>query len=509
MSTITLPSPAGLAGAIRAAVAAKRPRWIAAAVAIVLAAVIAAGVAVRSNSAPAYASVPVQRETLTQTVTASGTVNPQNSISVGTQVSGTIASLDVDYNSVVKKGQVLARLDPSTLQAQLDAAQAALAQARAQVAQADAGVSGAASGVDVAQANTDAQAAAVNAARANVVKAQAALTLAQQTQQRDSNLLAQGYVAQSAVDADRSNTAQDAAAVASAQAAVAQAQAQEQANAATASQSGSTVAAQAASAQAAQANVAAAQAAVAQDELNLQHAVIVSPVDGRVVARDVSVGQTVAASLQTPTLFTIAQDLGKMEVDINVGEPDIGNVKPGESVDFTVLAYPNRTFRGTVSQVRINPQTVNNVVTYDVVVLVSNTDGALLPGMTANASIDVAGAAGALVVPLAALQFDPHAKGSANAPAAQSPWGAVAASGASQTVSSGSSGTVYVERGNAPVAVPVTVQLATATQAAVVPVQPAALAPGDRVAIGSSGGTSRRSGAVASPVNGASLRGIH
>ncbi len=105
-----------------------------------------------------------------------------------------------------------------------------------------------------------------------------------------------------------------------------------------------------------------------QDELNLQHAVITSPVDGTVVARDVSVGQTVAASLQTPTLFSIAQNLGKMEVDINVGEPDIGNVKPGDAVSFSVLAYPNETFHGTVAQVRINPQTLNNVVTYDVVV---------------------------------------------------------------------------------------------------------------------------------------------
>ncbi len=175
-----------------------------------------------------------------------------------------------------------------------------------------------------------------------------------------------------------------------------------------------------ASTQAAQANVAAAAAVVRQDELNLQHAIITSPVDGTVVARDVSVGQTVAASLQTPTLFSIAQNLAKMEVDINVGEPDIGNVKPGEAVSFSVLAYPNEVFHGTVSQVRINPQTLNNVVTYDVVVFAENAGGKLLPGMTANATIDVANVANALTVPLDAIR---------SAAAATTPWGNVSGSG--------------------------------------------------------------------------------
>ena len=197
--------------------------------------------------------------------------------------------------------------------------------------------------------------------------------LAQKTEARDSALLAQGYIAQSTVDTDRSNAAQDESAVAAAQAAVAQAQAQNLAGNATVSQSASTEQGQAASTQAAQANVDAAAAVVRQDQLNLAHSVITSPVDGTVVARDVSVGQTVAASLQTPTLFSIAQNLGKMEVDINVGEPDIGNVKAGDSVSFSVLAYPNEVFHGTVSQVRINPQTLNNVVTYDVVVFADNT----------------------------------------------------------------------------------------------------------------------------------------
>ena len=200
---------------------------------------------------------------------------------------------------------------------------------------------------------------------------------------------------------------------------------------------------------------------------------ITSPVDGTVVARDVSVGQTVAASLQTPTLFAIAQDLTKMQVDINVGEPDIGNVKSGDTVDFSVLAYPNRTFHGTVAEVRINPQTVNNVVTYDVVVKVDNTDGALLPGMTANASIDVANAKNALVVPIAALQWNPGAghAAAAGSGVAQSAWGSTQAASTANAVTSGSTGAIFVQgNGRALVRVPVQVTLATNTQAAVVPV---------------------------------------
>ena len=156
-----------------------------------------------------------------------------------------------------------------------------------------------------------------------------------------------------------------------------------------------------------------------QAQLNLQKTIVTSPVDGTVVARNVAVGTTVAASFQTPTLFSIAQDLSKMEVDLAVGEPDIGNVKPGESVDFGVLAYPNQTFRGVVSQVRINPVTTQNVVTYTTVVLVDNRAGKLLPGMTANAAIHVAKASNALVVPVAAFAYRPAAGSSRRA----SPYG--------------------------------------------------------------------------------------
>jgi HlyD family secretion protein len=373
------------------------------------------------------------------------------------------------------------------------------------VAQAAASTSGAQSGVSVASANAAAELAAVASAKADVTKTQAALVLAQKTQARDAALLAQGYVAQSTVDTDRSDVAQDASDVAAAQAAVAQAQAQDVASNATVTENASTAQSQAASTQAAQANVAAAQAVVQQDELNLQHAVITSPVDGTVVARDVSVGQTVAASLQTPTLFSIAQNLGKMEVDINVGEPDIGNVKADDVVAFSVLAYPNEVFHGKVAQVRINPQTLNNVVTYDVVVYADNADGKLLPGMTANATIDVASAPNALTVPLSALQ---------TSSAATTPWGNVSGSAAGGAIIAGSTAQLLIDRDGKAVPMTVGVRLTSATQAAVAPVQGGALAAGDQVVIGTT--STRHAGAApatrspmsASPIGG-TMRGLH
>ncbi len=504
MTTTAFPtSPAALA----ATLARLRSRWLWVVPALLLVLALIATTLVRARATVQYVTAPVAQQDLVQNVTASGTVNPQNDVTVGTQVSGTIAHLYVDYNSTVKAGQVLATLDPSTFQAQLDQAKAALAQAQAQAAAAAATASGGSASVNVASDSSAAQAAAIGAATADVAKTQAALTLAQTTLTRDGALLAQGYLAQSAVDADRAAVAQDASDVAAAQAAVAQARAAAAAAAASIGQAGSSAAAQAADAQAAQAAVAAAQAMVAQDQLNLSHTVITSPVNGTVVARDVSVGQTVAASLQTPTLFSIAQDLHKMEVDINVGEPDIGNVKGGDPVTFSVLAYPNQTFTGTVAQVRINPQTVNNVVTYDVVVLVDNAAGKLLPGMTANATIDVAGVKGALVVPTTALQWKPGMPMQAHG---TSPWGATTATAGAAAPAAGSRGSIYVLRGGLPVRVPVTVALTTTTQAAVTPLQASALAPGDAAIVGSSG--SARGAAPASghaPAGRPPLGGLH
>jgi HlyD family secretion protein len=503
MSTTTIPASHGLAGGTGAI--AKIPRLLWLVVVPLLAAALTVWLLARSHASDDMITVPVAQTTVVSSVTASGTVNPQNLISVGTQVSGTIASIPVDYNSKVKKGQVLARLDPSTFQAQLAQAEAALAQARAQVGQAAASANGAEAGISVASANAVAQQAALASAKTNVTKTQAALVLAQQTEARDAELLAQGYVAQSTVDTDRSNVAQDQSDVAAAQAAVAQAQATDLAGNATVSQNAATAQGQVASTQAAEANVDAAEAVVRQDELNLQHSIITSPVDGTVVARDVSVGQTVAASLQTPTLFSIAQNLGKMEVDINVGEPDIGNVKPGNAVSFSVLAYPNEVFHGTVSQVRINPQTLNNVVTYDVVVFAENSGGKLLPGMTANATIEVAKAPNALTVPLDAIR---------STTSATTPWGNVNGSGGA--VEAGTTAQITIDRNGKAVPVNVYVRLTNQTQAAVEPLRANELTAGDRVVTGTK--VSRRpTGAgnqdARSPVGagaiGGGMRGLH
>ncbi|MGH7683113.1 MAG: efflux RND transporter periplasmic adaptor subunit, partial [Vulcanimicrobiaceae bacterium] len=436
----------------------------------------------------AVVTQPVTQGTLASTVTATGTVNPQNTVNVGTQVSGTISQLYVDYNSKVKKGQVLARLDPTAVDATLAQDEANLAQSQAQAAAGAANATGSAAAANAAQDNIAAAKQGIASAQAQIAKDQAADAVAQKTVSRDSQLLKQGYIAQSQYDTDQSNAVAADATLKAAQIAVTQAQAQEQAQTATAAQNAAQAQAAVSTAQANRAAVDAQQAQVAQAKYNLNNTVITSPVNGTVVARDVSVGQTVAAGFQTPTLFAIAQDLTKMEVDLQVGEPDIGNVRTGDQVQFTVLAYPTRTFTGTVSQVRENPTTVQNVVTYTAVVLVDNKDSALLPGMTANATIETASLANATIVPVAALQWRPSAadakniaggsrsSGKANATKSSgsaktaSPWGSASSSGSS-TVVAGSRGRVFVETNGKLQVVPVQVAMVSGTNAAVTPVR--------------------------------------
>lgn len=471
--TVTAPN-ARIAAAIDRLRNLARNRFVLAGVALLLIAAILATVTVsHARAATSYVTAPVVQETLVQSVSASGTVNPQNTVSVGTQVSGTISEIDVDYNSVVHEGEVLARLDPSTLQAQLDQAEASLAQSQDQVSAQS----------DVAASDQ----AGITSADSTITRDRSALALAQNVLSRDQNLLSQGYVARSQVQTDQD-------ALVAAQSALSTAQAQ-------ASQASSSAAGSYASTDAAQANVAAQEAIVQQDQLNLARAVITSPVNGTVIARDVSVGQTVAASLQTPTLFTIAQNLSNMEVDIAVGEPDIGSVRAGENVDFTVLAYPNEIFHGVVTQVRINPTTVNNVVTYTVVTKVDNTAGKLLPGMTATATIDVASAPNALVVPLQAV----HAR--AAGAASSSPWGATAQGSAAQTVIAGSSAMVLVDNAGHVTPVRVKVDLVNGTQAAVTVLQ-GTLAAGEPVVISSSGAHRTARTASSGSMYGA-MRGLH
>ncbi len=537
--------------------------WRAVAAAIVILALIITGVLVyrvRSSAAVSYVTVPVAQQDLVQTVSATGTVNPQNTIDVGTQVSGTISEIDADYNAKVHKGQVLARLDPTELQQALSSAQAGLAQAQAQAAAAGATAGSAAVGIETANATEQAAVAtaraaqstaqlnqeAIASAESTVTKDQSALQVAQLTVSRDKTLLAQGYVAQAQVDTDQSNLVAAQTAVQAAQSSVQQARSQAAASVAQAQASAAQSASQADAvnaarmaaaggadtAQAGSAAVAIQEANVQQAQTNLAHSVITSPVDGTVIARDVSVGTTVAASLQTPTLFAIAQNLNKMEVDLAVGEPDIGSVRDGETVDFSVLAYPARVFHGVVSQVRENPVITSNVVTYTTVVLVNNNDQALLPGMTANATIDVQKAANALVVPLAALSFTPasngthHGKPGANgangthkaaaAGTSATPWGATTGS-ASSAIVAGSQARLFVERNGKLVRVPVSVKLVSGTQAAVAPAGDATLVAGDQVVTGDGAATPARAQHAQTSSNpltgggaqGGAMRGIH
>ncbi|MFZ3156002.1 MAG: efflux RND transporter periplasmic adaptor subunit [Smithella sp.] len=285
----------------------------------------------------AYKTEKVSRGGINALVTATGTVNAVTTVSVGTQVSGTINKLFVDYNSPVKKGQLLAQIDPSTFQSQVDQAMANLW-----------------------------------TAKANVEKAAVATVDAQRTFQRNQELFAQNFIAQSDLD--------------TAETSFKSAQAQQKVN---------------------QAQVQQAQAALKIAETNLQYTRIISPVDGTVISRSIDVGQTVAASFQTPTLFSIAQDLTKMQIDTNVDEADIGKVKSGQDVSFTVDAYPDTIFTGKVAVVRNAPITVSNVVTYDVVINVNNAQLKLKPGMTANVSITIEMHPDVLRIPNAALRFKP------------------------------------------------------------------------------------------------------
>lgn len=289
--------------------------------------------------APQFRTAAVERGDLVLAVTATGTLNAVTVVQVGSQISGTIKTLSVDYNSRVRKGQAIAQLDSRLLEA-------SVAQAKGNLDNVRAGLE-----------------------RARVVVADAARTL-----RRNRGLVADGFIAQADVD--------------SAQTAYEQALVQQQA---------------------AEAQIAQARGALTVAETNLGYATIYSPVDGTVISRNVDVGQTVAASFQTPTLFTIAQDLTKMQIDTSVDESDIGQVKAGQVTTFTVDAYPDRTFSGTVHQVRNAPIIVQNVVTYDAIVRVDNRELLLKPGMTANVTIPTQKFEGILKIPNAALRYRPSA----------------------------------------------------------------------------------------------------
>ena len=374
------------------------------------------------SSAPQYMTAKVERGNLRNTVTATGTLQAVTTVQVGSQASGTISALDADFNSVVKQGQVIAQLDPSTSKAQVDQARANLQQARASLQQAVASVAGSRAGVSDAQAKALAAKSTVQNNQSGVSSAQANLAvLKAQLDDALAFLKQQDYLMKSGViaqrDYDLANTAYKTAEArynqaaaqlnqavlserSSADSGIAQSQAQVQQSQAQVEQSQAQV-------QQSQAQVQQAEAALRLAEVNLAHTTITSPIDGIVVSRDVNVGQTVAASLSAPTLFTIAKDLTHMQVIANIDQADIGLVEQAKSVKFSVDAFPGKDFDGKIQQMRLNPQNVQNVVTYNVVIDVNNAEQKLKPGMTANLTITIDERNNVLKVPNSALRFMP------------------------------------------------------------------------------------------------------
>jgi HlyD family secretion protein len=291
----------------------------------------------RGDDAPEVATGVVSRGSILTVVSATGTLEAVDTVLVGTQVSGVIQSLGADFNSIVKKGQVLARLDPSIIQAEIQRAQANLLGAEADVD------------------------------RLNVLLADAETKL-----NRAKALAERQLISASDLDAAelarRTNEAQ---------------------------------------VKAAAAQVQQSRAALAQTQVNLRKTVVVSPIDGIVISRSVDVGQTVAASLQAPTLYTIAADLSQMQLKASIDESDLGNIKDGQVVTFHVDAYPNDVFHGTVRQVRLNPVIESNVVTYAAIISAPNAELKLKPGMTATITVEVARRDNVVRVPSAALRFKP------------------------------------------------------------------------------------------------------
>src|SRR5688500_2495513 len=375
------------------------------------------------SGTPQYMTARIEKGNLRNTVTATGALQAVTTVQVGSQSSGTISALYADFNSVVKKGQVVAQLDPAVAKAQVDQARANLQQARASLAQARAAVTNSRAGITDAQARSLAakstvqnNQAGVSAAEANVAVLKAQQDDALSLLKQQESLLKAGVIAQRdyevAQTAYRTAEARYNQAVAqlnqsklseqsSASAGIAQSQAAVEQSKAQLQQSQAQVAQNTAQVQQAQ-------AALSLAEVNLSHTTITSPIDGVVVSRDVNVGQTVAASLSAPTLFTIANDLTQMQVIANIDQADIGLVEQAKSVKFSVDAFPGKEFDGKIAEMRLNPVNVQNVVTYNVVINVDNPEQKLKPGMTANLTITIDERNNVLKVPNSALRFTPQ-----------------------------------------------------------------------------------------------------
>jgi HlyD family secretion protein len=369
-------------------------RWILAGSVLCVAAIAAFYFWSRGANKPVYITASIDRGDIESTVTASGTLNAVTTVQVGSQVSGNIIALYADFNTKVTKGQLVAEIDPAPFQASVDQASATLVAARAAVVTMDSSLAQAQANLTSAQAN-------VAASKANVVKAQSAIDLAKVENERRQVMVKNGSTSQEDADTSKANYDQALATMDATREAVKAAEA-----AAEAAQRGVEVARH--QLDQAKAVVDQDSAILAQAQLNLSHTRILAPVDGTVESRNMDVGQTVAASFQAPVIFLIAQDLTKMQVDTNVDESDMGPIRLDQQATFTVDAYPGQIFHGRVAQIRQAPINVQNVITYDVVIAVSNPDLQLFPGMTANATIFTGHAASVLRIPKAALRFHPR-----------------------------------------------------------------------------------------------------
>lgn len=327
-----------------------KARWLILAGALLIAGLFVA-FGLKRNTQAQYFTAKVEHGEIDDVVEATGTINAVITVQVGSQVSGTIAKLNADFNSRVHKGDVVALIDPALFKGALLQAVADLENAKANLV----------------------------ASRANLEKAKAVMVQTKADYDRAVRLTQAGVMSQQQLDLAKSSYDSANASVGAADATVTQAQAQ----------------------------ISQKEAAVNVAQTNLDYTVIRSPIDGTVVARNVDVGQTVAASLQAPTIFTIAQDLKKMWVYAKTDESDVGNIKIGTPVTFKVDAFPKDTFRGVVSQVRMNATTVQSVVTYDTIIEFANPELKLFPGMTAYVTIPVATAQNAVKLPNTALRYKP------------------------------------------------------------------------------------------------------
>lgn len=399
-----------------------------------------------------YETSVVQLGTVQESVTATGTLDPVVDVLVGSQVSGNIKALEADFNTKVTKGQLVAQIDPQVFQTQVDQAQAARNSAQSAVLTSVAQV-------QKSQSDLTGTVASEKAVEALLAKDKATALNAANEFQRQNTLFADGIISRQ--DEDAAKAAQDASA--------AQVVA-DQAQIGAATQTIVSAQAQVHVAQAqmgsAQAQESQAQAALDQAQVNLAHTQITAPVNGTVIARNMNVGQTVAASLQSPTIFEIAQDLTKMQLDTNVDESDVANIAVGQTATFTVDAYPGEKFSGRVTMVRKTPINTQNVVTYDVVVAVSNPDLKLFPGMTANARILTLKVSHTLKVENAVLRLHP------------SP--AILAQAGLPPVRRGQP-VIYILRGGKPVALPATFGISDGKFTAVTS---AGLRAGDQAVVG-------------------------